>query len=125
MKYLKLFEAFTGAEASAAAVLKYSSPVETSIKKDTTSGKQNVMAITSNGVTRKYRIVGSALFKNYDLNFKYIEKKPNGDMVFARYVDDGVDLETIPFDKVKAVLSQAAKGVSDINPVTGLHFYKI
>lgn len=125
---IKKFDQFINEEAESAlasAPLSYSSPVQSTIKKDTTGGKHNVMEITTNGVARKYRIVGSTGFTNYDLNFKYIQKKPNGDMIFARSVEGGVDPETIPFDKVKDIISKAASGAKDINPVMGLHFYKI
>lgn len=126
MKYLRLYEDIESAEsASTAATITYSNPLAATMKKDTSGGKQNVIAITANNTTRKYRVVGSALIQTYDLNFKDLEKKPNGDLLFNRYVSGGVDPQKITFSQVSDILQQAAKGVADINPVTGIHFYKI
>jgi hypothetical protein len=126
MKYLKLYEETESAEsASTAATITYSNPLAATMKKDTSDGKQNVIAITANNTTRKYRVVGNVVFKEYDLNFKDLVKKENGDLIFNRYVEKGVDPQKITFSQVSDVLQQAAKGVADINPVTGIHFYKI
>jgi hypothetical protein len=126
MKYLKLYEETESAEsASTAATITYSNPLAATMKKDTSGGKQNVIAITANNTTRKYRVVGNVVFKEYDLNFKDLVKKENGDLIFNRYVEKGVDPQKITFSQVSDVLQQAAKGVADINPVTGIHFYKI
>lgn len=123
MKYIKLYEDVESAEA--ATLITYANPLAATLKKDTSTGKENVVSITTNNTTRKYRVVGSALVKTYDLNFKNLVKKSNGDLIFNRYVEGGVDPQTITFLQVSDVLKQAAKGVSDINPVTGIHFYKI
>ena len=121
MKYLKLYEDTESAEsASTAATITYSNPLDATMKKDTSGGKQNVIAITA-----KYRVVGSALVQTYDLNFRDLVKKPNGDLIFNRYVEGGVDPQKITFSQVSDILQKAAKGVADINPVTGIHFYKI
>jgi hypothetical protein len=110
---------------SVSSVLKYSNPMDSTIAKDSTGGRQNVVAIKANGITRKYKIIGSLLLKSYDLNFKDLEKKPNGDMVFNRYVKGGVDPQTISFNQVADIIKSAAKGASEISPVTGITFYKI
>jgi hypothetical protein len=123
LKYIKLYEDVESAEA--ATLITYANPLAATLKKDTSTGKENVVSITTNNTTRKYRVVGSALVKTYDLNFKNLVKKSNGDLIFNRYVEGGVDPQTITFLQVSDVLKQAAKGVSDINPVTGIHFYKI
>jgi len=123
MKYLKLYE--DSESVSTATAITYSNPLDATMKKDTSGGKQNVVAITANNTTRKYRVVGSALVQTYDLNFRDLVKKPNGDLIFNRYVEGGVDPQKITFSQVSDILQKAAKGVADINPVTGIHFYKI
>ena len=122
MKYLKLYEEV---ESTIGAQITYSNPFAATLKKDTSSDKQNVIAITANNTTRKYRVVGNAMFTTYDLNFRDLVKKENGDLIFNRYVEGGVDPQRITFAQVSDILKQAAKGTADINPVTGIHFYKI
>lgn len=107
------------------AVIKYTNPVSAEITKDESRGKQNVIKFKSGGTTRYYKIVGSVGFKDYDLNFKWIKKEPNGDLQFARYTSGGVDIETIPYSDMATVIKGMNSGSSDINPVTGIHFYKI
>ena len=122
MKYLKLYEEV---ESTSGAQITYSNPFAATLKKDTSSDRQNVIAITANNTTRKYRVVGNAMFTTYDLNFRDLVKKENGDLIFNRYVEGGVDPQRITFAQVSDILKQAAKGTADINPVTGIHFYKI
>ena len=118
-------EAETSTPPSTSAVIKYTNPVSAEITKDESRGKQNVIKFKSGGTTRYYKIVGSVGFKDYDLNFKWIKKEPNGDLQFARYTSGGVDIETIPYNDMATVIKGMNSGSSDINPVTGIHFYKI
>lgn len=114
------------------AVLKYSNPlpaeISKSLDKKNKSGKaaQNVFKIVTKNTTRYYSIVGDTwVTAPVDLNFKSISKKSNGDMVFNRYVKGGTDPETIPFSKMKTVLTAMSKGQQEINPVTGIYFNKL
>ncbi len=113
------------------AVLKYSNPlpaeISKSLDKKNKSGKaaQNVFKIVTKNTTRYYSIIGNTLLSTYELNFKDIVKKSNGDMIFNRYVKGGTDPQTIPFSKMKTVLTAMSKGQQKINPVTGIYFNKL
>ena len=113
------------------AVLKYSNPlpaeISKSLDKKNKSGKaaQNVFKIVTKNTTRYYNIIGNTLLSTYELNFKDIVKKSNGDMIFNRYVKGGTDPQTIPFSKMKTVLTAMSKGQQKINPVTGIYFNKL
>ena len=113
------------------AVLKYSNPlpaeISKSLDKKNKSGKaaQNVFKIVTKNTPRYYNIIGDTWLNKYELNFKSISKKSNGDMVFNRYVKGGVEPKTIPFAKMKTVLTAMSKGQQKINPSTGLYFNKL
>ena len=113
------------------AVLKYSNPlpaeISKSLDKKNKAGKaaQNVFKIVTNNTTRYYNIIGNTLLSTYELNFRDIVKKSNGDMVFNRYVKGGVEPKTIPFTKMKTLLTAMSKGQGKINPVTGIYFNKL
>ena len=61
----------------------------------------------------------------HELNFKDIVKKSNGDMIFNRWVEGGVKPQTIPFSKMKTVLTAMSKGQQQINPVPAIYFNKL
>ena len=114
------------------AVLKYSNPlpaeISKSLDKKNKAGKaaQNVFKIVTNNTTRYYNIIGDTYITGrHELNFKDIVKKSNGDMVFNRYVKGGVEPKTIPFTKMKTLLTAMSKGQGKINPVTGIYFNKL
>ncbi len=130
MALLKSFDQFIYESAETAnsenTTVTYFKPATSELSKDTSNPKlHNIIKFKSGTVTRKYKVVGNMLGKNYDLNFKWIKKKDNGDLIFARTVEGGVDPETIPVSDMHEILSNMLKGYSDINPSTGLHFYKI
>lgn len=115
--------------------LHYEKP-KVDIKKNSKSNKQNrIDIIKSNGTVLTYRIVGTSMevkkgdwmpsVTHPDLNFKYIKKLSTKDMVFGRYVEDGVKDETIPWAKVEPLLNQLITGVAEYSPVTGITFYKV
>tara|TARA_R110000803_G_scaffold7362_1_gene23670 strand:+ start:1949 stop:2392 length:444 start_codon:yes stop_codon:yes gene_type:complete len=113
------------------AVLKYSNPlpaeISKSLDKKNKAGKaaQNVFKIVTNNTTRYYNIIGNTWMGRYELNFKDIVKKSNGDMIFNRWVEGGVKPQTISFSKMKTVLTAMSKGQQQINPVTGIYFNKL
>ena len=114
------------------AVLKYSNPlpaeISKSLDKKNKSGKaaQNVFKIVTKNTTRYYNIIGNTYITGrHELNFKDIVKKSNGDMVFNRFVKGGVKAQTIPFSKMKTVLTAMSKGQQKINPAPGIYFNKI
>ena len=116
--------------------LEYTNPMKAEISKYTVGGKHNIIAIKTNNVTRKYKIIGTNPFgKDFNLSFQDLVKKPNGDLIFNRYVDktkknpSGIDPQIISFKDVSDIIRQSSKNVSDINPdIDGpnlLHFIKI
>ncbi len=112
--------------------LKYTNPMKAEISKDTVGGKHNIIAIKTNDVTRKYKIIGTNPFgTDFSLSFKDLVKKKNGDLIFNRYVEktknnpSGIDPQVISFNNVSDIITQSSKNVSDINPAVGLHFIKI
>ena len=106
--------------------LKYTNPMKAEISKSVSEGKHNIIAIKTNNVTRKYKIIGTNPFgKDFSLNFKDLVKKSNGDLIFNRYVKGGIDPQVISFNDVSDIITQSSKNVSDINPAVGLHFIKI
>ena len=114
------------------AVLKYSNPLPAEIsksldkKKKNGKARENVFKVVTKNTTRYYSIIGNTYITGrHELNFKDIVKKSNGDMVFNRFVKGGVKPQTIPFSKMKTVLTAMSKGQQEINPSTGLYFNKI
>jgi hypothetical protein len=137
MKHLKLYEDhiqeaaeeaasidLTKSAAESSTAIKYNNPVEATIKKDSTKGKESAILIeTPKGSKHIYNIVGG--FGAGNINFKTIKRESNGDLKLARYISGGVKWETIPYDKIKDLLPKLAGGYKEYSPVTGITFYKI
>lgn len=120
----------TGSTPGPDAVLRYTNP-KVDVKKHKSSTRFNLIDIITSGRTYTYKIIGTEatitppFIKDVDLNFKYIKKESNGDMIFGRYVKGGVDDETIPYSKVAPLLKDLMAGAKEASPVTGITFYKI
>jgi len=123
-RFVKKYDQYLN-ESEMASSVSYSNPLQVLISKDFSKGKQNMLKVVSNNTTRYYKIVGSAMFKDYDLNFKSIRKKSNGDLLFDRYISGGIDTAVIPFSKMSDAIKSMSKGENDVNPAIGIHFFKV
>jgi hypothetical protein len=87
----------------------------------------NQLAVTNtSGKTWTYEVLGYEIFKGQvDLNFKYIDKKSDGSLVFGRYVSGGVEDTIIPMgSQLIDLLNKLAMG-QNANPVPGLNFKRV
>jgi len=106
-------------------IVNYINPIKAVIEKDTSKGKHNVIKITTNNNINRYRIVGGHKLIGYDLNFKLLKKRDNGDLEFHRYIKGGVDIKIIHYNEMADAIIAMGNGETNISPKLGIYFLKI